>query len=134
MKYLKQILPNLLVLFILLIPILSNAQTTPPDSGLVPCTDGKACNFNMLMKLVDNVIKFVLFQMVVPIAAIMFFYAGLLMVTSGGESAEAKTKAKSIFLNTILGLCIALAAWLIISTLLAILGYEGSWIGLYIEL
>jgi len=58
----------------------------------------------------------------------MFFYAGLKMVTSGG-SAEARGKAKSIFTNAVLGLAIAVGAWLIIRTILSILGYQGAWIG-----
>jgi hypothetical protein len=67
--------------------------------------------------------------MVIPIAAIMFAYAGFLMVTAGGEAAHARTKAKSIFTNAVIGLIIAVACWLIIKTILSILGFNGSWIG-----
>lgn len=67
--------------------------------------------------------------MAVPIAAIMFAYAGFIMVTAGGESSSAKTKAKDIFLNTLIGLVLALAAWLIIKLLLNILEWDGGWIG-----
>ena len=110
--------------------------------GLVPCNSNNApvknsdgtvtqpipCDFNAFLALINTVIRFVLFYMAVPIAAIMFFYAGYLMVTSGGSS-ESKTKAKSIFSNTVLGLVFAAGAWLIIMTILSILGYEGAWIG-----
>ena len=65
-----------------------------------------------------------------PIAAIMFTYAGFLLITAGGETASARTKAKNILLHTIGGLVVAVAAWLIIHTILSILGYSGSWIGL----
>ena len=81
------------------------------------------------MELINKVIKFILFNLAVPIAAIMFAYAGFLMVTAGGEAASARTRAKNIFINTLFGLIIAAGAWLIISTILSILGYEGSWIG-----
>ena len=99
--------------------------------ALVQCDNskGKPCDFYALMSLVNRVIHFVLFDMVVPIAAIMFIYAGFLMVTAGGEAAGARTKAKSIFTNAVLGLIIAVAAFLIIRTVLSILGYEASWIG-----
>ena len=108
----------------LAIPVFSFA------AGLVPCgnTGQPACDFNGFMTLINTVIRFILFDLVVPIAAIMFFYAGFLMVTSGG-SAESKTKAKGIFTNAVFGLVIAVAAWLIIRTLLLILGFEGAWIG-----
>ncbi len=96
-------------------------------ASLVPCV-GADCNFNALLNLVNTVLRFILFDMVVPIAAIMFAYAGFLLVTSGGSS-EAKTKAKDIFTNAVFGLIIAVAAWLIIHEILSILGYEGTWIG-----
>lgn len=109
----------------------SSSSTTPPGSGveggLVKCTDN--CDFNDFLKLISRVVKFILFDLAVPIAAIMFFYAGFLMVTSGDESAGARTKAKNIFTNTLIGLALAAGAWVIIHTLLSILGYSGSWIG-----
>ena len=65
--------------------------------------------------------------MALPIAAIMIAYAGFLLITAAGG--EQKTKAKNIFFNAVIGLVIAAAAWLIIRTLLLIVGYEGDWIG-----
>ncbi|OGI94941.1 hypothetical protein A2917_01920 [Candidatus Nomurabacteria bacterium RIFCSPLOWO2_01_FULL_42_17] len=117
----------------------TSGSTSIPEvsnTGLVPCNNTPAvdgtiaqpCDFNAFMNLINIVIKFILFSLVLPIAAIMFFYAGLKMVTSGG-SAEARGKAKSIFTNAVLGLAIAVGAWLIIRTILSILGYQGAWIG-----
>ena len=117
-------------------PVLSLAADTPlvpctntpdPTTGIVP--DASKCDFNQLMNLVNTVIHFILFDLAIPIAAIMFAYAGFLLVTAGGEAASARTKAKSIFTNAVIGLVIAVAAWLIIRTILLILGYEGTWIG-----
>lgn len=122
MKNKTKFIINLLVFLILVIPALSLADNTP----LVQCDN---CGFNDLMALVNRVIKFILFDMVIPIAAIMFAYAGFLLVFAGGEAAGARTKAKGIFLNAVLGLIIAVAAFLIIRTILSILGYSGSWIG-----
>ncbi|MDR3519573.1 MAG: hypothetical protein P4L63_01640 [Candidatus Pacebacteria bacterium] len=125
------------VFLILIVPALSFAQGAP--SVLVPCNNtpdpvtgviAQPCNFNALMVLVNNVINFLLYGMVIPIAAIMFAYAGFELVTAGGESAHARTKAKSIFTNAVIGLVIAIACWLIVHSLLIILGYDGSWIGL----
>ena len=102
--------------------------------GLVPCDNSTAnpCNFTALLTMVNTIIHFILFGMVIPIAAIMFAYAGFLMVTAGGEAAHARTKAKEIFTNAVIGLIIAAACWLIVATILHILGYDGSWIGLKI--
>lgn len=123
-------LPKILVLSLLIIPVLAIGQGTPPATrdGLVPCVGGRECDFGQLMVLVDNVIKFVLFKMVIPIAAILFAYAGFTLVTAPGQ--EAITKAKNTFTDVVLGLAVAIAAYLIIKTLLSILGYDGSWIGL----
>ena len=120
----KKLLIPALTLFILLVPVLSFADSWP----LVTCKEN--CGWNEFMALINKVINFILFDMALPIAAIMFAYAGFLLVTAGGG--EAKTKAKEIFTNTVLGLVIAVAAWLIVSTILSILGYDGTWIGLKI--
>jgi len=127
---------------VLLAPALSSAQ------GLVPCNNNKEdtiitnkdgtktvvkptpCDFKAFMALINKVINFILFTLAVPIAAIMCAYAGILMLFSGGESAGNRTKAKGIFTNAILGLVIAAGAWLIVKTLITILGYDGAWIGL----
>lgn len=124
----------------------TNLPTSNQDNnGLVPCnntgvesvdpttkkttmTIAKPCDWDALLELVNNVVHFILFDMLVPIAAIMFCYCGFLMLTSGGEPAK-KTQAKKIFSNVVWGLIIAIAAWLIIETLLTVLGYNGSWIG-----
>lgn len=123
-KFVSRNCPFVIVFLLLVAPALSLAD------GLVPCDNTKTtCDFNQLMNMVNTVIKFVLYDMVIPIAAIMFAYAGFLMVTAGGEAAHARTKAKDIFTNAVIGLIFAVAAFLIIRTILSILGYQGSWIG-----
>ena len=84
------------------------------------------------MTMVNTVIHFILFYMVIPIAAIMCAYAGFLMVTAGGESSSAKTKAKEMLASAIIGLLWAVAAWLVIRTILSILGFNGAWIGFHL--
>ncbi len=127
----KKILITLLVFLVLMIPIISFAQ-----ESLIPCNNTKVtgqatpagdCDFNAFMKLINTVIHFLLFKLSVPIAAIMFAYAGFLLIKAQGG--EAKTQAKGIFTDTVLGLVFAMAAWLVIRTILTILGYDGSWIG-----
>lgn len=112
----------ILTLIIFIFPRLSIAV----DTGLIPCTEN--CGFNDFMQLINNFVDFILFKLTVPIAAICFAYAGFLMITSGGEVSK-KTKAKNILVNVVLGFIFALAAWLIINTILSVLGYDGAWIG-----
>lgn len=86
------------------------------------------CDFNALMKMVNTIIYFILFYMAIPIAAIMFTYAGFELVTSGG-STEKRGTARKVFTNAVIGLTIAVACWLIVKLILSILGYSGAWIG-----
>lgn len=132
-RNMKNLIIFLFIFLILLTPALSFAEEG--WKGLIPCsntattdtattvTPAGDCDFNALMKLINTIIHFILFNLVVPIAAVMFAYAGFLMVTSGGNT-EARGKAKGIFTNAALGLVIAAAAWLIIRTILSILGYK----------
>ncbi|MFH1201181.1 MAG: hypothetical protein V1484_02580 [bacterium] len=127
MQNFKKIIISLSIFLMLIAPAFSLA------AGLVPCggnSEGEGpCDFNQLMNLVNKVIHFILYDMVIPIAAIMFAYAGFLFMTAGAEISSARTKAKSIFFNAVLGLIFAVAAFLIVRTILSILGYQGSWIG-----
>jgi hypothetical protein len=111
----------------------TNIGTGSSDpGGLVPCGTTRnpaMCGFNDLMAMINKVINFILFVMAVPIAAIMFAYAGFMLVTSGGSS-EKMSKAKSTFINVAIGLIIVAASWLMVHTVLNIVGYDGSWIGL----
>lgn len=100
-----------------------NTGSDKAGPGLVKCgtTSTDPCGFNDFLILINDVIKFVFKDLVLPIAAIMFAYAGFELVTSGG-STEKKSKAKSIFTNVAIGLIVAAAAFLIIQTILSIVG------------
>ena len=128
-KFLVRSCSFVIVFLVLIIPVILLAQEAP--TGLVTCgtADTPPCDFNSFMALINKVINFILFKMALPIAALMFAYAGFELVSSGG-STEKRGVAKSVFTNAVLGLIIAVAAWLIISTILSILGYDGTWIGL----
>ncbi len=136
MKQTAKFLIPFLLFLILAAPVATLAQE---NQGLIPCgrtkdegVDPKTtekCGFKDFLTLINKVITFILVVMAVPIAAIMFFYAGLLMITAGGEAAGARTKAKGIFMNALIGLLLAAGSWLIVRTLLSILGFDGAWIG-----
>src|SRR3989338_5367234 len=143
MKKFAKILIFIFLLVLIAMPILSFAaeplvkcgtEVYPP--GTPPSPEGKIlegtiknpCGFTDFLSLVNRVIKFVLFDLALPVAAIMFAWAGFLMVTAGG-STERVTKAKRIFTNVAIGFIIAVIAFLIVRTILAILGFKGDWIG-----
>jgi hypothetical protein len=100
-----------------------------PPCGPDPVTGKCLWGWQELMGLVNNLMTFGLKYMAVPIAACMGCYAGGLLIFGGSETASIWTKVKSICLNTVLGLILALAAWLIVRLILTILGWDGGWIG-----
>ena len=114
------------MIIILAAPALSLAQDPP----LIPCGQSdvktgivaKQCDFKGFMHLLNNIINFILFKLALPLAAIMFAYAGVRLIMS--PTGEGKTKAKNIFVNTAIGIALAAGGWLIVKTLLAIAGYE----------
>ncbi|HEU0085425.1 MAG TPA: hypothetical protein VFQ59_00480 [Candidatus Paceibacterota bacterium] len=96
--------------------------------GLVKCGTDKPCGFEDLLILINTVVNFVMIQLMIPLAALLFAYAGGMLMFSGGEVSK-RQQAKKIFTNVALGLIIAAASWLIVNTVLTIMGYNGAWIG-----
>jgi hypothetical protein len=99
---------------------------------LVPCGNVESggnttdmCTYDDLIILAQTVIKFLIFDLAAPIAAIMFAYAGFLYVTNGGNESKIK-QAHDIFLYVFWGLVIALAAWLVVNYILVFLLGTGS--------
>jgi hypothetical protein len=104
--------------------------------GLVPeCNTGaidpvtknyvNACGFDMVMTIINNVITFLLVTLATPLFALIIIYAGWLYLSDMGSS-ENITHAKKILKNAVIGYVIALAAWLIVKTILTSLGFEGE--------
>ena len=89
--------------------------------GLVPCK-GIDCNFNHLIILAKNIIKFLII-VAAPLAAIMFVYAGWLYMTAQGDSGKV-SQAHDIFRTVFFGFIFILGAWLAVYTISkAILGH-----------
>lgn len=109
---------------------------TSGSSGLVPCgydevppgadpkvaiTVAEDCDFWDLLQLAKNIIDFLLYTIAMPLAAIMFAYAGWLYLSAQGNESKVK-EAHHIFGMVALGLALALAAWLIVNALVVGLG------------
>lgn len=105
----SKVIALLSTFLLLFFPAFVFAQT-----DLVVCTD--ECEFADLIKLANVVIKFLMFQIATPLAAIGFAVAGWKLMTSGGDSG-AKTEAKRIGMNVLIGFGIAMSAWLVVDTI-----------------
>ncbi|OHA59896.1 MAG: hypothetical protein A2589_02545 [Candidatus Vogelbacteria bacterium RIFOXYD1_FULL_46_19] len=108
-KLLKHFSGSLLVWFLAL-PVA--AQTA--GEGLVKCGRGNdQCDFNDLVTLINDVIKFIVVYLAVPLAVVLIVYAGVRMVIYSSNAGE-RTKAKSMIYIVVGGLVIVLAAYLIV--------------------
>jgi len=85
---------------------------------------GTACDFDALLALINNIINFLLFVIAPPLVGLIICWAGFLLMFSGANEHN-RTQAKHIFLNVIFGYIIALAAWVVIKTILTVLGFQG---------
>ena len=106
-----------------LVPDCGVTKSETSSTGKEKTSVGTPCGFNDFMQLINNVINFLLFVIATPLVAIIFCYAGFLLLTSGG-SAERMTKVKSIFFNVVIGYIIALIAWLLVKTILVTVGFD----------
>jgi len=111
----KTIFTHALVFLAVFVPVIAFAQLFDPSKGLVGgvCEDGQ-CTFENITDLVRRIMNFI-FYMSVPVAALLFAYAGFLFATAGPNASQAQ-KAKTIFTNVAVGFGIILAAWLIVYT------------------
>lgn len=98
-------------LILLCFPVVAHMQ----GSGLVPCTDN--CQFNHLFVLVANIVQFLIFTLALPLVALVITYAGVIMVLNPANEGKRKDALGMIY-AAVWGLGIALAAYLIVDTLL----------------
>jgi len=98
-----------------------------PASKIIPCT-GLNCRPCDLAALAQNIINY-LIGLTIPLAAVMFAWAGILYFTSATNPANIE-KAKAVFRVVLWGFLIAIGSWIAIQLLLrTIMGrdYYESW-------
>jgi len=101
-----------------------NGKTVVTPATPIRYEYANPCNFNSLMGGINKFISFVLITLATPLFALILIYVGWLYLSAGGSS-ENVTKAKKILKNALIGYIIALAAWLIVKTILTALGFTG---------
>ena len=79
-----------------------------------------AAGWGLLMLVINNLISFLLTIVIVFIAPLMIAYSGFLFVLNP-VNAGGKEAAKKILTNTVTGIVIALAGWMIVDAVMAVL-------------
>lgn len=94
---------------------------TSPEKPLITCGDDKnPCDVNDLNGLMMNILKLA-FVFAGFIVAIMFMYAGFLLITAAGDMGQIQ-KAKDIFRRVIIGFLIMFLSYIVIKNLLEHIG------------
>lgn len=97
------------------------------SAGLIPCEGSLKigdklgdCDFAKFIELIKNVINFMIFKLALPLAAISFAIAGIMLMTAGGKEDQIK-KAKEIFWYVLVGIFVTLSSWLVVNTIAKVL-------------
>lgn len=88
----------------------------PQDAGQAVCAAG----WGMLIVVINNIISLLLTLAIVFVAPIMIAYSGFLFVANP-VNPSGREEAKKILTNTIVGIVIALAGWMIVDAIMAVL-------------
>ena len=98
------------------------------QAGLVPCgcaeddpntewIETDDCTVCHLFLMLNNIIEFIMFKLVPPVAIVMLIVGGI-MYFFAGASPHILTQAKSIITSIVIGLTIVFCAWIIVNTVL----------------
>lgn len=106
-------------LSVLFLPLITLAQ----GIGIVPCGgEGQPeCKFCHLFVLLKNIIDFILFYIVFPIATLILVIGGMMFLLYG-ENPQQAEQAKSLLTAAIIGLVIIFSAWLVVGLFFTAIG------------
>jgi len=112
----------LIIIVSLVLPSVAYAAI-PFFGPIVPQAANQAicpASWGMFIIVVNNIISFAITIAIVFVAPIMIAYAGFIMMTGQGNPGEIN-KAKGILWNTVIGIIVALAGWLIVDAVMVVL-------------
>jgi hypothetical protein len=90
---------------------------------LIPCVN--KCDLGSVLQLLNNLISFLIKVIFFPIVVVMFLIIGFKYITSQGNT-NMHAKLRSMIWHLVIGILIILCAWLIIKTLLVLIGYTDT--------
>jgi len=125
----------LLLLTAVFIPVLATAAGNPTaGQAFVPCgnTGQAACTICDFFKMLMIIYNFIVWDIATPLAIIALAVGGILMMISAGNP-NLMSKGKTIFWTAVIGLVLVFCSYLIIATILNIIGYTASWASLKIN-
>ena len=108
-----KILAHALVLGVITTPFMVGA------AGFVPCggPTEASCTFDDLIIMINKLIQFALYGLVMPLAAVAFMWAGASLVLQQDKH-HAWTEAKERFTDVFIGIAIIMAAFVVVKFIL----------------
>jgi hypothetical protein len=95
-------------------------EVTGSKIALIPCVN--KCDLGSFMQLINNLITLMIKFLLFPVAVLLFVYAGFKYITAEGNASK-KANVKKMIKNFLLGVLLMLCAWLIVKTVLVVVGY-----------
>ena len=114
-------LTSFAVLGVFVLPLVASAHSIPYFGPIIE-TDWQTCalGWGAVILVINNLITMGITLAMLIVAPVMIAWAGFLMVVNPTSIGDVK-KAKDIITNTILGIIIAMAGWLIVDAVMAVL-------------
>ncbi|MDO8567053.1 MAG: pilin [bacterium] len=120
MRYRVPLFALLLVAGSLALPLAAHAGI-PFFGPIIPDAYNQcAAGWGMLIDVINRIISLLITLAIVFVAPLMIAYAGFLFVVNP-VNPSGKEKAKSVLLNTVVGIVIALAGWMIVDAIMVAL-------------
>ncbi|MDP4009268.1 MAG: peptidoglycan DD-metalloendopeptidase family protein [bacterium] len=130
MKRWGVILVVVALLFVGLFAIVPGIAQAQEQVGLVPCggTNQPPCDLCHVFSLLNNILNFIFFRVVPPIAVVLIMIGGFFWFLAAGDPAKVK-QGKDVFSAVVIGLILIYGAWIFVSTSLTWMGVA-QWTGL----
>jgi hypothetical protein len=118
--HLKKTFPPFLLFVIFALP--QFAQAAIPFFGPIVPTEINQCaaGWPALIEIINDLIQFGISFILVFVLPLMIAYSGFLLMMSEGDPGK-RTAARKVLTNTLLGVVIALSAWMIVDAIMAAL-------------
>lgn len=106
-----------------------NTPTTMPENGLIACypqTEAPnnhpcGCTVCHVFATLHRIVQFLTFQIALPLAVLLFVVAGFMLLISGANP-QLRESGKKMLTTAVIGLLIVLLSWVIINTIINVLG------------
>jgi hypothetical protein len=133
MKISSKIILFLFLISVIMTPVLISAQVSSSEpfrnEGLVPdcakAEKGKTCTLQDLFTFAQKLFKYLMW-LAVTLSTISIAVAGFYYIFAGGDPGDI-SKAHEILKYSILGIVLAVGAWIIVNTILVGLGATGDY-------